>query len=143
MSSHRNTHHDQRRDGHQSNVATGRVRLMAGTVAIVALAITACGPPLESGRASTVEPLGAVTPAFDNGPTWQPNREALDLRLGRRGPSPAAATVEFGGMPAPWGGPDLSGLEEPAAVNHSAPTWQPNHGRLESYVGSTDQAGPR
>ena len=119
-----------------------RPRLRRSSIALmVGLAVGACGQPLEPGGSSLAVEGPPTGIAFDHGPSWQPDQSALDRALDRRRPRPTPVTIEFGGMPAPWGEPDWSHFDratvrEPAIEfgGMAAPLGEPNWSYFDSMT---------
>ncbi len=111
---------DKMRDQHKSG-RFGRTAAAVVVAALLSAALAACGVPAEADAGAVVH--GRVF--VDQAPSWQPNERLLrDFLRSYRGDTQAVIPeVEFGRM--------------------TAPSWDPNYGRLETLLGAVPTSGPR
>jgi hypothetical protein len=130
------------RDQYQTKSGRGG-KTVATLVVAGAIALAACGIPAETeAGAPNVATDGPSSILTDPGPSWAPNLP---------GPvSPAAPTIEFGGMPAPGSWQSIETVvmsahleADTGSVNNTEPFGHPNYGRLQTYLGVQSVTGPR
>jgi hypothetical protein len=137
----------------QNRTTERRVGKTVTTLVLVgALALAACGVPVEANTGAAADPASAIL--TDNGPTWEPNRAMLEAILTGRGSADEVLGTEveedeLGVMPAPSWQPSQKALGEflpqpnAGSVNDTEPFGHPNYGRLATYLGAETTSGPR
>lgn len=120
---------DNDKSGRSARPVPGGTRSRLGTVAVVAASgtalILAAGLWLAPGNAQESTTVGNSPSAIltDPGPSWEPRSNPAGPAIAPETQPDVDPETEFSGMP--------------------APEWQPNYGRLETYVGADPSSGPR
>lgn len=139
------------RDQRHTDTKGRAARTVAALVLVGAMALAACGAPVEADAGNPADTQSAIL--SDNGPTWEPYRALLEeiLTIEESDLEVMAARIEapeYGPMAAPSWQPSRDALGsfsevDTGSVSNTEPFGHPNYGRLDTYLGTERLSGIR